>query len=667
MRKIVDVSILLICTAEFLPAQHGTVVDTLVLPHAVEEEWLLENSEDERGVLADEFNWLRDHPINLCTATAEELQRIPGISHLLAENIVARRRQQQFHSVAELFNVDGMTPEDYATLQRYVYADKNDNSCSVQYLTRSTSEIERREGYVENIYQGSPLKEYNRLTVSIYDTAGICSELTSLETGFLAEKDAGEPSLTDFTTWYVAGSIPKIRTNFILGDYLFSSGDGLVLNQSFFISKSSDVIASYKNNQSSIRPYRSTDENNFCRGIAVSTEWSTLQLQMMYSHREINAMVDSAGTISSLDASGLFRTPTEQSHRNSAGEQMLGGRFHWHPLPEWTIGATAYHSSFDHPFLNSANDTLTFQQLNVRGVDIAYTTTRTDLFSEIAFSEHASAWIGGVTAKPVSSLELSLVARNYSPEFLNLHSSAFGEHGNPAANEFGLYSAARIKFFSWMRLSMYYDQFRFPKFDPNTNMAGSGNDALGLMELRWNKQCELELYAKRKSTPDLCNAEDDFGRTIQQLDFRIQRNYRITVNYTSLRSAQFSTRIECVHVEEKLLAVNENGYLLSQSLQWKMFDHLRTYLQVTMYKTDSYNSRMYRYEDELPGAFTNAMLYGEGLRWYVLLQYEVGRNLQLYAKFSCSVKNGVSSLGSGWDEIPGNTLQQISMQMDVNL
>lgn len=84
-----------------------------------------------------------------------------------------------------------------------------------------------------------------------------------------------------------------------------------------------------------------------------------------------------------------------------------------------------------------------------------------------------------------------------------------------------------------------------------------------------------------------------------------------------------------------------------------------------MFKTDSYNSRLYRYEDELPGAFTNAMLFGEGVRWYVLLQYEIGRAVQLYAKYTCSIKNGVRTLGTGLDEIQGNTLQQISMQMDV--
>jgi hypothetical protein len=48
-----------------------------------------------------------------------------------------------------------------------------------------------------------------------------------------------------------------------------------------------------------------------------------------------------------------------------------------------------------------------------------------------------------------------------------------------------------------------------------------------------------------------------------------------------------------------------------------------------------------------------------------LLQYEIGRAVQLYAKYTCSIKNGVRTLGTGLDEIQGNTLQQISMQMDV--
>jgi hypothetical protein len=666
MGRTLDMVVILLCAVGLSYAQNESDVDTLQTVGSSEVERLLENSQDERGVLADELDWLREHPANLCTATIEDLQQIPSVTRLLAQNIVTMRQQQQYNSIADLLNVEGMTQEQFITMRPYVIAVPQSAALySVQYRTRSASEVEQRKGYRENVYQGSSLKEYNRLTASVADSAEIFLGISALEVGALAEKDAGERALTDFTTAYVAGIIPALHARFIIGDYLFESAAGLVFNQSYLVSKSSDVIAPVRNNGTGIRPFRSTNENGYFHGIAASAEWNTIKMQMMFSRHAINATVDSMGAITSFDASGLFRTENEQAHRNSASEQIIGGRVSWHPWREWNFGATAYHSDFDHSFDPAAADPVTINQLNVQGIDVSYTTAYTDVFSEIAFSQHARAWIAGVTAKPISSLELSLVTRDYSPDFLNLHASAFGEHGDQVKNETGVYSAVRIQILPWFRASTYYDQFRFPQLDAQTGVAGTGNEALGFIEIRLNRRCEVELCAKRKSTPELCGAVDEFGRTIQQTSSRVQHNYKLTTNINALHASQLSTRIECVRVEESGTHVDEYGFFLSQSVQWKMLKRLQTYLQVTMYKTDSYNSRLYRYEDELPGAFTNALLFGEGVRWYVLLQYEMGNTVQLYAKYTCSVKNGVHTLGTGWDEIQGNTLQQISMQMDV--
>ncbi len=134
MKRIPKVTMLLFCTTELMSAQNNTDIDTVLLPQIFEEERLLENSEDERGVLADEFDWLREHPMNLYTATAEELQRIPGVTHLLAENILAWRQQHPLLNITDLMNVEGMTAEQFRTMQPYIMLLlQNKNSYSVQY------------------------------------------------------------------------------------------------------------------------------------------------------------------------------------------------------------------------------------------------------------------------------------------------------------------------------------------------------------------------------------------------------------------------------------------------------------------------------------------------------------------------------------------------------
>ena len=50
-------------------------------------------------------------PLSLATATAQELESLPGIGPQLAEAIVAYRRNHVFHSVDDLTNVPGIGPK----------------------------------------------------------------------------------------------------------------------------------------------------------------------------------------------------------------------------------------------------------------------------------------------------------------------------------------------------------------------------------------------------------------------------------------------------------------------------------------------------------------------------------------------------------------------------
>ena len=50
-------------------------------------------------------------PLSLATATAPELESLPGIGPGLAKEIVAYRQKHAFHSVDDLINVPGIGPK----------------------------------------------------------------------------------------------------------------------------------------------------------------------------------------------------------------------------------------------------------------------------------------------------------------------------------------------------------------------------------------------------------------------------------------------------------------------------------------------------------------------------------------------------------------------------
>jgi hypothetical protein len=96
-------------------------------------------------------------------------------------------------------------------------------------------------------------------------------------------------------------------------------------------------------------------------------------------------------------------------------------------------------------------------------------------------------------------------------------------------------------------------------------------------------------------------------------------------------------------------------------------DRLRIDARVIAFHTDSYDSRLYEYESELSGTLSNPALFGKGLRWYILARYEVSPAVDIWLKYSQTMREGVKSIGSGASEILGDRDSRLSVQLDVRL
>jgi hypothetical protein len=152
---------------------------------------------------------------------------------------------------------------------------------------------------------------------------------------------------------------------------------------------------------------------------------------------------------------------------------------------------------------------------------------------------------------------------------------------------------------------------------------------------------------------------------MKQINPRVQENYRLTSELISSSSVRLANRIEWAKVTYAGMKKSEQSLLLSQTIQCTLLRSLALRARVALFETDSYDSRMYEYEDDLPRSSSNPALYGRGLRWYLILKYNLFLKADIAAKYSRTVKDGVTSIGSGLDEIEGNTQSLLSMQLDV--
>lgn len=63
-----------------------------------------------------------DGKLNLNTVTVEQLEKVPGLNHDLAEKIIELRQEnEEFVDMDELLDVDGITPAMLRKLGKHIY------------------------------------------------------------------------------------------------------------------------------------------------------------------------------------------------------------------------------------------------------------------------------------------------------------------------------------------------------------------------------------------------------------------------------------------------------------------------------------------------------------------------------------------------------------------
>jgi len=120
---------------------------------------------DENSTAAEETTQFEDNPLNLNSASAEELHRIPAVSNLIASRIIDRRNRKRFTSVNELLEVDGITPEVLTFIRRFVRIGriKDKSNFSASFLRNTTGQYGGQEQDQETrFHHAMNLKLFNR-------------------------------------------------------------------------------------------------------------------------------------------------------------------------------------------------------------------------------------------------------------------------------------------------------------------------------------------------------------------------------------------------------------------------------------------------------------------------------------------------------------------------
>jgi hypothetical protein len=234
--------------------------------------------------------------------------------------------------------------------------------------------------------------------------------------------------------------------------------------------------------------------------------------------------------------------------------------------------------------------------------------------------------------------------------YTSLHAHAFSEGGR-VQNESGIYLGAVWQPLSGLSLSGYADVSYFPWARYRISQSSYARDYLiesiyqkkhwtlkaryrmHLRQLDNTKKTDLRRHNEHRGRLSVSYAESDKWSATTQLDLTRAANYQI-----------------------------ETGWMLSEQLSWK-YRWWQLSAMVAYFNTDSYDSRVYAYERQLPYEFYFPTYYGKGLRWSVVARANVGKHFQLMAKMGQTRYYDRDKISSGLQEIDSPSQTDLDLQV----
>lgn len=627
-----------------------------------DEEGNTTNWENELEELTERMN----NPVNINTATKEQLEQFPFLTEVQIENLLAYVYiHGQMQSIYELQLVEEMDRHTIEYLLPFVCVkpvDKKEPSFSWKQvlkqgkheaITRFDVPLYTRKGY-EKTYLGPAV--YNSVKYGFHYS-------DKLYAGVVAEKDSGEPFGAlhnrkgyDYYSYYLLiKGVGRLKT-LAVGNYRLNFGQGLVLGNGSMFGKTA-FTSSFTFRETGIRKHTSTDEYTYFRGGAVTLNWKDWDLSTFYSHRVLDGVVEN-GEITSIYKTGLHRSNKEADKKHRFTLQLAGGNITYGGRT-FKLGVTGIYYFFDRPY---EPDLKGYSKYNVRGtrfynigLNYKYHWHHFSFQGEAARGKCGMAFVNQLQYAFSQSYQLMLLHRYYSHDYWAMFARSFGE-GSSVQNENGWYLAVTALPFRHWRFFVSADFFSFPWWKYRISKPSWGAD--GLFQADYSPLQKVNMYVsyryKRKER-DVSGTKGTLILPTAHHRLRYRVNY-IPFNSLSLRSTLDYNRFR--------LQRQTGGYQLTQTVSYHFpWFPLQAEAQGSYFNTDDYDSRVYIYEKGMLYSFYTPSFQGRGIRISAHLRYDIGKHWTTIAKAGQTIYYDRDEIGSGNDLIRGNKKADVQIQL----
>lgn len=647
----------------------------------------IESTEEGYEDMVNTLLYLYRCPIDLNTAGFDSLKMLFFLSDSQIDELLKfRQKHGEFSDIHELLLVPGFGQRDLDNISSFAVLGKG---CMYfehlrarhEMLARIKTTLPLAEGYKRySPYLFDSEKEYNVKVKNRFHGPPIGTLFKykyvsnqHLQGGIVLENDPGEGYFThyqrggfDFLSMYLVYTGKKWLRQVVAGDYKLQWGQGLVAWGGFPMGKSGVAV----NNEKSGKGFAvnsSTDENRFMRGIAFSfVPRNDISLDVFFSYKRTDGTLVTRDTAVqkdyvkvSLYESGYHRNDNECAKKRALKTLASGVSCHWN-TSAFKVGANALFYNFKPGLTPEAQ---LYQQYSDDGkyrwlfsVDYKTAIKGIYLFGETAVCDRgAVATVNGIRMGqgPISGC---LLYRYYGKRYISYYAAGFGEFSN-TSNEEGVYCGLDIVLLKDLKLSCYYDWFRFFSARYMIAKPDWGWEILGNL-VYFRPVCEHSLHYKREVRPE------DLTGGIPALRCKHEFRYQFTCHWHERWES--GTRASMLFYKKGIH--KEQGMMFYQDITYRdIMEKFKIQYRVAWFNTDSYQSRLYAYENNALYAYSFPSFMGEGWRTYANLAWKPIKGLTCYLKSGITIYKNQDSIGSGLMRVDGNKKYDVLFQLRLTI
>ena len=146
-----------------------------------------------------------------------------------------------------------------------------------------------------------------------------------------------------------------------------------------------------------------------------------------------------------------------------------------------------------------------------------------------------------------------------------------------------------------------------------------------------------------------------------------KHNIRFQISYGREAHFLLRDRIEYTWISEKRAfskTAPRTGWLFFHDFHYRPVPKISTVARLCYFDTSSYETRIYTYENDVPGVLTNKMLYGRGSHLFLLVKYRLFEQGNVAVKFANTYYDDRDFISSGNQRIDANHVSEWTVFFD---